>query len=232
MQTIAIIEDNEAIRDAVVSYLKIEDYNTVEFSSCEGVVDYVKKKMASLLIMDIALPDGNGFLLVKQIRSFSDVPIIFLTSRTSESDRILGFELGADDYLQKPFSPKELILRIKAVLRRNKETPEIENVDDDQQWESGSSKLIINFQSHKLNIDGLSIKFTSTEWKILSYLISNAQVVLSREQILDHSLDYSFDGYDRIVDTHIKNIRAKLGSEEWIETVRGYGYNFCGKIIL
>ena len=231
MQTIAIVEDNTAIREAVTAYLKVEDFNVVEFESCSGVKEYLQKEDVDLTLMDITLPDGDGFFLVKEIRSFSDMPIIFLTSRSAESDRILGFELGGDDYIQKPFSHKELILRIKAVLRRKGEgiTPESVQIDS-QCWQSGNSKIKLNSARHKFYVNDKAVKFTSTEWKILSYLISNAHTVLSREQILDHSLEYSFEGYDRIVDTHIKNIRAKMGSELWIETVRGYGYSFCGEV--
>ena len=231
MQTVAIIEDNNAIREAVSAYLRIEDFNIVEFPSCSGVTDYLQTNTIDLALVDITLPDGDGFMLVKEIRGFSDLPIIFMTSRSSESDRILGFELGGDDYIQKPFSNRELTLRVKAVLRRRTGASggTKQGAQSGQCWRSGCSMIEIDIPGHKFYLDGETVKFTSTEWKIISYLISNAQVVLSREQILDHSLEYSFEGYDRIVDTHIKNIRAKLGSEEWIETVRGYGYSFCGK---
>ncbi len=228
MQTIAIIEDNTAIREAVAAYLKIEDFEVVEFESCSGVKDYLRKKDVDLALMDITLPDGDGFYLVKEIRNFSDIPIIFLTSRSAESDRILGFELGGDDYIQKPFSHKELILRIKAVLKRRKPDKDEDQAVNIQFWQAGDSIIKMDIPGHKIYLNDEEVKFTLTEWKILTYLISNAHVVLSREQILDHSLEYCFDGYDRIVDSHIKNIRAKLGSELWIETVRGYGYSFCG----
>lgn len=228
MQTIAIIEDNTAIREAVAAYLKVEDFNVVEFDSCSGVKEYLREKDVNLALMDITLPDGDGFYLVKEIRGFSDIPIIFLSSRSAESDRILGFELGGDDYVQKPFSHRELVLRIKAVLKRKADSGSYEEKKELQCWRSGESRLNLDSPAHKVFLDDVEIKFTTTEWKILTYLISNKNVVLSREQILDHSLEYSFDGYDRIVDTHIKNLRAKLGAELWIETVRGYGYSFNG----
>ena len=228
MQTIALIEDNKAIREAVTAYLRIEDFNVVEFDSCSGVMEYIRDEPVDLALMDISLPDGDGFYLVKKIRNFSDVPVIFLTSRSSESDRILGFELGGDDYVQKPFSYKELILRIKAVLKRKEKDTDKELVEGLQSWEMGESIIKLDEPGHKIYLDDESLKLTLTEWKILTYLISNAHVVLTREQILDSSLEYSFDGYDRIVDTHIKNLRAKLGDELWIETVRGYGYSFRG----
>lgn len=229
MQTVAVIEDNPAIREAVVAYLKVEDFKVIEFDSCAGVKECIKSESVDIALMDITLPDGDGFFLVKEIRRFSDLPIIFLTSRAAESDRILGFELGGDDYIQKPFSHKELILRIKAVLKRKVGESSVEAESETQCWKSGDSEITLNIPSHKCHVDGKLLKFTTTEWKILTYLISNAHVVLSREQILDHSLEYSFDGYDRIVDTHIKNIRAKLGSARWLETVRGYGYSFNGQ---
>lgn len=229
MQTIVIVEDNKAIRDAVSAYLKIDDFKVVEFEACGGVVDYLKTNDVDLTLMDITLPDGDGFFLVKEIRRFSDLPIIFLTSRADESYRILGFELGGDDYIQKPFSYKELILRIKAVLKRRAPKGHEGAEDQMQCWQSGDSTIRLDMPGHKFHLNDEQVRYTSTEWKIITYLISNAHVVLSREQILDHSLEYSFEGYDRIVDTHIKNIRAKLGDEQWIETVRGYGYSFNGK---
>lgn len=229
MQTVAIIDDNPVIREAVTSYLQVEDFNTVEFPSCSGVQEFTRKEKVDLMLVDVQLPDGNGFNLVKEVRHYSDVPVIFLTSRSEESDRILGFEVGADDYMLKPFSCKELVLRIKAVLKRQTKTAGTEKSESGKLWQSGDSIINFNQPAHKFFLDTVEVKFTSTEWKIISYLISNAQVVVSREQILDHSLEYHFDGYDRIVDTHIKNIRAKLGSADWIETVRGYGYSFTGK---
>lgn len=230
MQTIVLIEDNDAIREAVSAYLKVDDFNVVDFPSCEGVVDYINSIKVDLVLADVTLPDGNGFLLVKEIRKNCNTPIIFLTSRTEESDRILGFELGCDDYIQKPFSHRELILRIKAVLKRynSNETSSLGTVLY-QVWEKGESTLSLDSEGHKLKLDDYIINFTLTEWKVLTYLILNHEVVLSREQILNNSLDYGVEGYDRIVDSHIKNIRSKLGKVVWIETVRGYGYKFTGK---
>ncbi len=229
MYTIAIVEDNEAIREAVVSYLNLEDYSTVEFPGCTGVLEHLNSNDVDLLLLDVVLPDGNGFYLGKEIRKASDVPIIFMTSKNTESDRIMGFEIGGDDFVEKPFSIKELMLRINALLRRaNRKLVSAGAGSLSRKWRLNNYRIEIDFPGHELFVDNENTRMTATEWKILTYLVSNEHVVVSREQILDHSLEYNFEGYDRIVDTHIKNIRAKLGKGEWIETVRGYGYRFCG----
>ena len=186
------------------------------------------EKVPDLLIQDVMLPDGDGFGFVKEVRAeHSRLPIIFLTARVDESDRILGFELGCDDYISKPFSPKELVLRVQALLRRVDEmSPERSVV---MKYQSGDSILVMDEDEHKLLIDDEPVTLTAAEWRIVAYLASNSPNLISRSQILSECFDYSFESYERVVDTHIKNIRAKLNKESWIETVRGYGYRFAGK---
>lgn len=227
MATVFVIEDNEALREAVCSYLRLNDHRIVEFGRIAGVLDALRTKAPDLIILDVMLPDGDGFLLARKIRSSHSVPIIFLTAKSSESDRITGFELGADDYVVKPFSPKELSLRVEAVLRRSggSATKSVAVM----RWNLNEHTLEVDEEAHRTLLDGRELRLTAAEWKILSYLAAKAGTVVGRERLLGQSLDYLVaEGSERTVDTHIKNLRAKLGDAGWIETVRGFGYRFSG----
>ena len=226
MACVIIVEDNSLIRDAVSGYLKLDGYKTLEFGGVSGVLDAVKRETADLAILDVMLPDGSGFALAKEIRAASDIPLIFLTAKDSESDRILGFELGADDYICKPFSAKELVLRVHALLRRSGKTDSGKSAASGE-WKSGNSTVIIDEAKHSVSVDGNLAELTSTEWKILLYLASNAGQVVSREQLLGECLNYFFEGSERTIDTHMANLRSKIG-QRWISTVRGFGYRFSG----
>lgn len=226
MACVIIVEDNSLIRDAVSGYLKLDGYKTLEFGGVSGVLDAVKRETADLAILDVMLPDGSGFALAKEIRASSDIPLIFLTAKDSESDRILGFELGADDYICKPFSAKELVLRVHALLRRSGKTDSGKSTASGE-WKSGNSTVIIDEAKHSVSVDGNLAELTSTEWKILLYLASNAGQVVSREQLLGECLNYFFEGSERTIDTHMANLRSKIG-QQWISTVRGFGYRFSG----
>lgn len=224
MALIFVVEDNENLREAVTSYLRLEDYTIKEFSKVQDVYESVKTLSPDLLILDVMLPDGDGFLLAKKIRKTENVPIVFLTARDSESNRITGFEIGCDDYIVKPFSPRELVLRVKAILKR------INPVVDSRvtyTWVLEDSRLEINRDSHIVLIDGLQLDLTAAEWKIIDYLTSSAGLVIDRQKLLTNCLDYSSEMSERTIITHIKNIRSKLGPS-WIETVRGFGYKFLG----
>ena len=165
---------------------------------------------------------------MKEIKQrYPHLPVIFLTARTEESDRILGFELGADDYISKPFSPKELMLRIQALFRRLDETGN--NGDNVFTYKDEENVMVIDDNEHVLLINESPIALTAAEWRIVFYLASNSPNLITRSQILEECFDYSFESYERVVDTHIKNIRAKLKPGQWIDTVRGYGYRFSGK---
>jgi len=225
---IYVIEDNSQIREVVVEYLKLKDHEVMEFAGTRGVLEAVTHRPPDLCVLDVLLPDGNGFALAKKLKEkCPEVPFIFLTAKDSESDRILGLELGAEDYVVKPFSPRELVLRVEAVLRRiGKKTF---RGGGEGEWRFGNSVLRIDEVSHILTVDDREIKLTGAEWKILLYLASQPEVLLSRERILGECLDYVYTGSERTIDTHIKNIRNKLGQDGWIETVRGFGYRFKGK---
>jgi len=225
MEKIIIVEDNESIREVVTSYLKLEDYEVYEFGKIRGVMEAIKMRNPDLIILDVMLPDGDGFQLAKRIRVHYNVPILFLTAKTSESDRITGFEVGADDYVVKPFSTKELVLRVKTILKRTKKI----NSKVVDTWKFGGKWLSMDNLSHRATLDDSEITLTAAEWKILWMLAINRGIVISRERILGECLDYMAEGSERTIDTHVKNIRAKLGNSGWIETIRGYGYRFSGR---
>ena len=226
MARIYIVEDNDSIREAVKGYLELNEHEVIQFNKTAGVLDTLEHKTPDLIIIDIMLPDGSGFNLSRQIKKTNNIPFIFLTARDQESDRITGFELGADDYVVKPFSPRELVLRVEAVLRRTGGAAE----KPYGRWQIGNDTLEIDNSGHKILENSRFVQMTAAEWKILEYLSLNAGVLLSREKILGECLDYFFEGSERTVDTHIKNIRSKFENQEWIKTVRGFGYRFEGKV--
>ncbi len=227
MKLIYVVEDHEVIRSGVVQYLSLSGYQAEGFKCLSDAKAAFESRTPDLLIQDVMLPDGDGFSFVKELKARTPkLPVIFLTARIDESDRILGFELGADDYIVKPFSPKELVLRIQALFRR---------LDDAQgskssaySYSDGANELVIDDDIHRLTINGTEISLTAAEWRIVFYLASNSPNLITRAQILEECFDYSFESYERVVDTHIKNIRTKLKPGDWIETVRGYGYRFSG----
>jgi len=231
MARIFLIEDNESIREAVAGYLRLDEHEVVEFGGVTNVPDAMRHRAPDLMILDVMLPDGNGFALAKRIRSSSRIPIIFLTAKEAESDRITGFELGADDYVVKPFSPKELVLRVQALLRRSGAAQRAGGDEGGGSWALGRARLSLEAATHRATMRGEPLTLTQAEWKILEHLAANAGMVVSRERLLGESLGYQYEGSERTIDTHVKNLRAKLRSPEWIETVRGYGYRFAGRAV-
>ncbi|AFG38348.1 response regulator transcription factor [Spirochaeta africana] len=233
MARIFVIEDNEGLRSTICSYLELEDHIAVPFSRLRGLEDAVRMQQPALLILDVMLPDGDGFIAARQLRRFSEVPIIFLTARTAESDRITGFEVGGDDYLVKPFSNKELMLRVRALLKRTAplpiDAPGSRLLHLRLQHNPGESRLQLDPAGHRCRHNGTDVTLTAAEWKILNHLAGNPGVVVSRDRLLGVCLDYLAEGSERTIDTHIKNIRTKLGKQPWIETVRGFGYRFSGE---
>ncbi len=225
MKTIYVVEDHDAIREGVVRYLEISGYKALGQSTLSEERKAIEAQLPDLIIQDVMLPDGDGFLYIKELKKrYPDLPVIFMTARSEESDRILGFELGADDYISKPFSPKELVLRVAALFRRLDKSGV--QSDDLMSFSEGDNSLEIDNSQHRLTLNGQEVTLTAAEWRIVTYLAQNEGKLISRAQILEKCFDYSFESYERVVDTHIKNIRAKLRPGEWIETVRGYGYRF------
>ena len=228
MKLIYVVEDQEVMRNGVVQYLTLSGYESEGFKCIADASAGFAHRVPDLLIQDVMLPDGDGFAFVKEIKAKSPrLPVIFLTARVDESDRILGFELGADDYITKPFSPKELVLRIQALFRRIDEGAE--ESKNQYKYFDGENTLMIDEDIHEIEVNGQKINLTAAEWRIVLYLVTNAPNLITRAQILEECFDYSFESYERVVDTHIKNIRTKLRPGNWIDTVRGYGYRFSGK---
>ncbi len=228
MARIFLVEDNDSLREAINSYLKLNDHEVSEFPRGSGVIEALDTKAPDLIILDVMLPDANRFQLAKTIRKDHDVPIVFLTAKTAESDRITGFEVGGDDYVVKPFSPKELVLRVEAILKRSrKEAMETVPVEE---WMYGNHTLSMDSSAHRVLVDGKEISLTPAEWKILEYFANHPAIVVERNRLLGESLDYFMaEGSERTIDTHVKNLRAKLMDSGWIETVRGFGYRFSGE---
>ena len=228
MKLIYAVEDHDVIRDGVVQYLSLSGYEAKGFGTIESAREAFSEAVPDLLIQDVMLPDGDGFSFAKDMKEkYPRLPIIFLTARIEESDRILGFELGGDDYITKPFSPKELVLRIQALFRRVDDAGTV--TDNVYTYRDEDNLLVIDDNEHVLSINGNSISLTAAEWRIVFFLASNTPNLITRSQILEQCFDYNFESYERVVDTHIKNIRAKLKPGTWIDTVRGYGYRFSGK---
>lgn len=227
MKTIYIVEDHQVIREGVQKYLETEGNIVRGFSCIKEAQSGFEKKVPDLLIQDVMLPDGNGFDFVREIKQSYDVPTIFLTAKVSEEDRIRGLELGADDYITKPFSLKELSLRVQAVLRRT-EKKETKAINIVRKFTFENNSMTMDKNKHEVKLNGQKIALTSAEWKILSLLIDNKPNPVSRQNIIKTCFGYETDSYLRIADTHIKNLRAKLNEGTWIQTERSVGYRFLG----
>ncbi len=227
MAHILVVEDNAHIREAVSQYLRLDGHTVTEFEGATGVMEAVGLHQIDLAILDIMLPDGDGFMLARRIRERSDVPLMFLSARDAESDRITGFELGADDYVVKPFSNKELVLRVRALLRREGALDDAQ--ENHRRWSHGDSTLELDRETRYALVDGEPLSLTSGEWEILWYCAVRAPRVVSREAILSNCLGHVHNGSERTVDTHMSNLRNKLAASDWFETVRGYGYRFTGE---
>ena len=235
MGKVFVVEDNAGLSDAIVSYLEVDGHKVVLFDRISGVYEAVKMAQPDLMVLDVMLPDGDGFMLARRIRKISSTPILFLTARSSESDRITGFEIGADDYVVKPFSMRELVLRVRSIIARTT-VAAVQAQVAVPAWTLASSSgeshtLVMDGELHVASHDGVDIKLTATEWKILLFLAEREGRVVNREQLLGMCLDYLAEGSERSINTHMKNIRAKLGSVDWIETIRGFGYRFLGKVV-
>ena len=227
MPRVLVVEDNALIRDAVSECFTVSGYEVAAVGDVAGATAAMEHHRPDAVILDIRLPDGNGYQLAQNIRKRSDVPIVFLTAKESESERVMGFEVGADDYVVKPFSAKELVLRIGAILRRYSgggAQPGYEAV-----WAQGGHELVLDEASRRVSVDGQPVHMTESEWRILHELARLHGRAVTRDHILSKCLDRPYDGSERTVDTHVANIRSLLGTADWIETVRGYGYRFSGQ---
>ncbi len=223
---ILIVEDEKNISDVINAYLKQENFNTFLAYDGKKAITLFKEKNIHLVILDLMIPKLSGIEVCKQIRVFSNVPIIMLTAKTEEEDKIKGLSIGADDYVSKPFSPKELVSRVKALLRRAYR----DNKPLAEKLSFNNGDLEIEIDKMLVRKNNNEIDLTVNEFKILLALLSNPDQVLSREQLIHSVFGYDYDGFDRTIDTHIKNIRQKIEdtpkSPQYIKTVYGAGYKF------
>ena len=223
MKKILVVDDEAKIRMLIKKYAQFEGYSVEEASNGLDAVRIAEKNKFELIIMDIMMPELDGFSACREIRKFSDVPIIMLSARGEEYDKINGFELGIDDYVVKPFSPKELLLRVNAILKRYK--------NDVQKNEVYTFEgLKVDFLARIVYIDNTRIELSPKEYELLFYMIANKNIALSREKLICEVWGYDFYGDDRTLDTHIKLLRKSLGEyAKLIVTVRGVGYRFEDK---
>jgi DNA-binding response OmpR family regulator len=221
---VLIVEDDPDIMQLLTYNLQSANFEVVTASDGNNALTMARQYLPHLVILDLMIPGINGFEVCKELKRGADtqkIPIIILTARGDEVDRVVGLELGADDYVVKPFSPRELILRIGAVLRRAP-SEKIEAA-----WQNEG--LRVDFQAHRVEVDGSDAVLTATEFKLLTELIRNSGRVQTRDQLLNKVWAYQFEGYARTVDTHVRRLRQKLGRySDWIETIRGVGYRFRG----
>ncbi len=224
MKTIFLLNPDSYVLEEVKEFLELSGFLVKTFKSMKMLEKSLEMGPPDMVISEISAEDGNGFMLLKKIRTRYTYPFIFLSKRTDESSRILAFEIGADDYMTIPCSTKELVLRVKAIFRRIDDRLESRQKNDS--WKLGKLSLYMDKDAHNYYLDGREINFTASEWKILSTLTNEPGMLFSRNHLIQLCFDSSV-GYDRIIDNHIKNIRNKIGSA-WIETVRSYGYRFAG----
>ena len=205
------------IRNVIKEYLSLENFIVDEAGDGDIAINKIKNSNYDLIIMDIMMPNKDGFSAYKEIKEIKKIPCIMLSARGEEYDKLTGFDLGVDDYVTKPFSPKELVARVKAILKRTKQEEE----------KYIFNTLVIDDKAHSVFVDEKEINLTPKEYDLLKYLIKNKNIALSREQLLSAIWGYDFYGDDRTIDTHIKTLRKNLGKYgDLIITVRGMGYKF------
>lgn len=216
---VLVVDDEKRMRKLISDFLKIKGYETVEAGDGEEAIDvFFADKEIALIILDVMMPKMDGWEVLKTVREHSKVPVIMLTARTEETDELKGFEYGADEYISKPFSPKILVARVEAILRRS-------GVNQDEVVRIGG--IEVDKSAHSVKIDGKEIELSFKEYELLLYFIENKGIALSREKILNNVWNYDYFGDARTIDTHVKKLRAKMGAKgDYIKTVWGMGYKF------
>ena len=214
---VLIVDDEELIRNVIKEYLILENYEVKEASNGIEAVDLALKENFDIIIMDIMMPKMDGYTACREIKKSKDVPFLMLSARGEEYDKLIGFDLGIDDYVTKPFSPKELVARIKAITKRKNNNEKIYQIKG----------IKMDDLAHEVYIDNEEVTLTPKEYDLLKYFIENKNVALSRENLLNNIWGYDFYGDDRTIDTHIKMLRKHLGKyKDMLLTVRGRGYKF------
>ncbi len=216
-----VVDDEERIRDIIKKYAVFEGYTVEEAGNGMEAVEKCRLTTYDLIIMDVMMPELDGFSAVREIRRFSQTPVLMLSARGEEYDRIHGFELGIDDYVVKPFSPRELVMRVGAILKRSGKT------DTQPQEQVNMGDLVVDFSARRVTLAGQVLDLSPKEYDLLFYMVRNRGLALSREKLLSEVWGYDFYGDDRTLDTHIKLLRKRLGSyADRITTLRGVGYRF------
>ena len=217
---VLVVDDEARMRKLVKDFLQRQDYTVIEAENGEQAVDiFFEEKDIALILLDVMMPKMDGWQVTREIRQFSKVPIIMLTARADERDELLGFELGVDEYISKPFSPRILVARVEALLRRSGA------VGGDDILKAG--KIEINKAAHQVKIDGKLVELSFKEFELLTYFVENQGIALSREKILNSVWNYDYYGDARTIDTHVKKLRAKMGDAgSCIKTIWGMGYKF------
>jgi DNA-binding response OmpR family regulator len=221
--TVMIVEDEKKLRDFIRTYFESEGITVLSAASGGEAITLTRSSRPDLVILDLGLPDVPGEEVLQELRRFTDIPILILTAKTMETDRIRGLELGADDYITKPFSPRELVLRSRAILRRTSSLGDAETL-----WSFGQGRLIVDHARREVRADGRIVSLTPTEWGLLVALTSMPGRVYSRFELINRVRGYEFEGYERTIDSHVKNLRHKIEryarNPQIIETVLGGGY--------
>ena len=221
MQTILVCDDDKQIVEAIDIYLTGEGFQVIKAYDGYEALELLENNSVDLMIVDVMMPGLDGIRTTLKVRETSSIPIIILSAKSEDADKILGLNIGADDYITKPFSPKILVAKIKALLRRSQNEQETHEADDG---------VAIDRDARQVVLDGKNVDLSPTEYKLLNYLVSNTGKALSRRQILTQVWNYDHYGDLRTVDTHINRLRIKLGDKgRYIRTVRGYGYRYDGK---
>ena len=218
--TILIVDDEARMRKLIKDFLTKNDYKTLEAGDWEEAIEVFEenKNKISLILLDFMMPKLDGWSVLRKIRNESQVPVIMLTARGEEQDELFGFELGVDEYISKPFSPKILVARIEAILKR---------INGDKEKVRDYDGIVINDQGRTVTVDGKPVDLSLREYELLKYLLDNEKIALSRDKILNNVWNYDYYGDSRTIDSHIKKIRHKLGKKgKYIETIRGVGYKF------
>lgn len=225
-ELILVVDDEEGIRNLVRQYLETEGYRVLAASDGQSAVEAVHKHAPDLVVLDVMMPGRDGWSVCREVRSNSTTPVIMLTARADEADKLLGLELGADDYLTKPFSVRELAARIRTVLRRSRGEHSLTAPTDRVEF----GPLAIDFDAGEVVVDGEPVALTATEFKLLSTLARKPGRLFSRTQLLEIVMGSYYEGYERSIDTHISNVRKKIepdpAAPRWILTVHGLGYKF------
>ncbi|PHO06241.1 DNA-binding response regulator [Thermoanaerobacterium thermosaccharolyticum] len=222
---ILAIDDEEKILDVIKAYLEREGYSVFTETNGANAINTFKSLKPDLVILDLMLPGLSGEEICSKIRAISKVPILMLTAKVEEDDKVYGFSIGADDYLTKPFSPRELTMRVKAILRRTKDDMALNDI-----FSFNDGDLVIDTRSYEVKKSGEIVNLTPNEYKLLTVMVQNPNRVFTRGELIEKVMGYDFEGFDRTIDAHIKNLRQKIEDDPknpvYIKTVYGAGYKF------